>query len=108
MFTAPKDERLDTPERSTLINKAIHGVYNLEYVVNPASMTGEAGISNTENNQGDEARVATTDEKLISDVMLSADGNVGLFQIHFTVQDDSLPQSAKDSVVTTIRAAQQK
>jgi len=65
VFTAPKGERLDTPERSTLINKAIHEVYNLEYVINPANLTGEAGTSDTSNNQRDEAKAATTPEKLM-------------------------------------------
>jgi RND superfamily putative drug exporter len=107
VFTAPKGERLDTPERSALINKAIQDVYNLDYVVNPAELAGKAGASNSENNQSEGARAATTAKTLMPDVTLSSDGNVGLFQIHFTVQDDSLPQSTKDSVVNAVTAAQQ-
>ncbi|MFC5468123.1 MMPL family transporter [Cohnella suwonensis] len=97
VFTAPKGERLDTPERSALINKAIHDVYNLDYVVNPAELAGETGASET----------AAAAETLMPDVTLSSDGNVGLYQIHFTVQDESIPKSIKDSVVNAVTSAQQ-
>lgn len=45
VFTAPKGERLDTPERLKAIGNAVNTVYGLEYVINPAELAAAAGGS---------------------------------------------------------------
>ncbi|PWW32704.1 MULTISPECIES: MMPL family transporter [Paenibacillus] len=107
VFTTLKGERLDTPERLSLINKAIQDVYKLDYVINPSELTGKAGSSSAENTQNEAAKTAAAAEALMPDVRLSPDGNVGLFQINFTVPVESLPQSTIDSVLDAIKAAEQ-
>lgn len=44
-FTAPAGERLDTPERTALILKAINDVYNMEYIINPAELAAQAAAA---------------------------------------------------------------
>ncbi|MEK4005385.1 MMPL family transporter [Paenibacillus sp. FSL H3-0333] len=44
-FTAPDGERLDTPERSALLLKAINDVYNMEYVINPVELAAQAAAA---------------------------------------------------------------
>ncbi|CAI6043975.1 MMPL family transporter [Cohnella sp. JJ-181] len=45
VFTVPKGERLDTPDRIASIQKAVGEVYSLEYVINPAELAAQAGAS---------------------------------------------------------------
>ena len=45
VFTVPRGERLDAPERLAAISKAINDVYSLEYVINPAELAAAAGAS---------------------------------------------------------------
>ncbi|TYP74510.1 MMPL family transporter [Paenibacillus methanolicus] len=45
VFTAPEGERLDTPERLAAIQKAVGGVYDKDYVINPAELAAAAGAS---------------------------------------------------------------
>lgn len=45
VFTAPKGERLDTPERIGAITRAIGEVYGLDYVINPAELAAAVGAS---------------------------------------------------------------
>lgn len=45
VFTAPKGERLDTAERSALIQKAVNDVYHLDYVINPAELAAQAAAA---------------------------------------------------------------
>ncbi|WP_339808478.1 MMPL family transporter [Paenibacillus sp. FSL R7-0337] len=44
-FTVPDGERLDTPERTALLLKAINDVYNMEYVINPAELAAQAAAA---------------------------------------------------------------
>ncbi|CAH1195510.1 hypothetical protein PAECIP111892_02054 [Paenibacillus auburnensis] len=44
-FTAPDGERLDTPERVALLQKAINDVYSMDYVINPAELAAEAAAA---------------------------------------------------------------
>ncbi|WP_405115383.1 MMPL family transporter [Paenibacillus sp. FSL K6-1217] len=44
-FTAPEGERLDTPERTALLLKAINDVYNMEYVINPMELAAQAAAA---------------------------------------------------------------
>ncbi|CQR57371.1 MMPL family transporter [Paenibacillus riograndensis] len=44
-FTAPDGERLDTPERVALIQKAINDVYSMDYIINPAELAAEAAAA---------------------------------------------------------------
>ncbi len=44
-FTAPDGERLDTPERTALIVKAINDVYSMDYIINPAELAAEAAAA---------------------------------------------------------------
>ncbi|WP_405175929.1 MMPL family transporter [Paenibacillus sp. FSL H8-0261] len=44
-FTAPDGERLDTPERSALILKAINDVYSMDYIINPAELAAQAAAA---------------------------------------------------------------
>lgn len=44
-FTAPDGERLDTPERVSLILKAINDVYSMDYIINPAELAAEAAAA---------------------------------------------------------------
>lgn len=44
-FTAPDEERLDTPERSALILKAINDVYSMDYIINPAELAAQAAAA---------------------------------------------------------------
>ncbi|MRN53765.1 MMPL family transporter [Paenibacillus monticola] len=44
-FTAPDGERLDTPERLALLQKAINDVYNMEYIINPAKLAAQAAAA---------------------------------------------------------------
>ncbi|OME87928.1 transporter [Paenibacillus sp. FSL A5-0031] len=124
VFTAPKDERLDTPERLSAITKAVNDVYNLEYVINAAELAAKAGASAAENaqgsapQQGDGTAQATTGELPpfgplmvngvpVPGVMLASDGSVALFQFQFTVQQMSLPESVPDSVIDAAMSVEQ-
>ncbi|ACT03874.1 MMPL family transporter [Paenibacillus sp. JDR-2] len=133
VFTAPKGERLDTPDRIAAVTKAINDVYSIEYVINPAKMaqassataedsTAQAGDAATAGNAEQGAAesnqtAASTDQPsygpLIVDgnpvpgVMISADGNVALFQFQFTVQQMSLPQEVIDNVVASVTDVEQ-
>ncbi|OZQ63331.1 transporter [Paenibacillus sp. VTT E-133280] len=44
-FTAPDGERLDTPERSAVILKAINDVYSMDYIINPAELAAQAAAA---------------------------------------------------------------
>ncbi|WP_342436595.1 MMPL family transporter [Paenibacillus sp. FSL L8-0436] len=44
-FTAPDGERLDTPERTALILKAINDVYSMDYIINPADLAAQAAAA---------------------------------------------------------------
>ncbi|MBW4079891.1 MMPL family transporter [Paenibacillus sp. S150] len=44
-FTAPDGERLDTPERLALIQKAINDVYSMDYIINPAELAAQAAAA---------------------------------------------------------------
>ncbi|MFF2089928.1 MMPL family transporter [Paenibacillus sp. NPDC058174] len=128
-FTVPKGERLDTPERLALIQKAIEDVYNVEYVINPAKLAAEAGLaagsdpsqmgaSAPQTAQGADTNQATPAEMPpygplmvngmpVPGVLLSSDGSLALFQFQFTVQQASLPKSVPDAVIDAAMAAEQ-
>lgn len=132
VFTAPKNERLDSPERINLILKAIDDVYHLDYVINPAEVAANASASSMGNNQSDiemksknpkenetqqvpSADTADTPSFIplmvegvpLPGVMLSSNGNIALFQFQFTVQQTSLPESVPDSVIKAVTAVEQ-
>ncbi|GLX71134.1 MMPL family transporter [Paenibacillus glycanilyticus] len=136
VFTAPKGERLDTPERITAMTKAINDVYSIDYVINPAELAAQAGASATDATQSGAAQSDATsasgdaqqgsadasanqtaaaasygplivDGNPVPGVMISADGNVALFQFQFTVQQMSLPQEVIDDVVADVTAVEQ-
>lgn len=129
VFTVPKGERLDTPERLTSISEAVNDVYNLEYVINPIELAAQAGASMTDAAQGNEAAQAgqgngsesaqaTTGELppygplMVNGVplpgaMLASDGSVALFQFQFTVQQMSLPEWVPDSVIDAVMTVEQ-
>ncbi|QSF43792.1 MMPL family transporter [Paenibacillus tianjinensis] len=44
-FTTPDGERLDTPERVALLQKAINEVYSMDYIINPAKLAAEAAAA---------------------------------------------------------------
>ncbi|WP_379161448.1 MMPL family transporter [Paenibacillus sp. sgz5001063] len=44
-FTAPAGERLDTPERAALLQKAIHDVYSMDYIINPVELAAQAAAA---------------------------------------------------------------
>ncbi|WP_379141265.1 MMPL family transporter [Paenibacillus sp. sgz500992] len=44
-FTAPDGERLDTPERTAMILKAINDVYSMDYIINPAELAAQAAAA---------------------------------------------------------------
>ncbi|OKP95266.1 MMPL family transporter [Paenibacillus sp. P46E] len=41
-FTVPDGERLDTPQRVALLQKAIHDVYSMDYIINPVELAAQA------------------------------------------------------------------
>ncbi|WP_342421670.1 MMPL family transporter [Paenibacillus sp. FSL E2-0178] len=154
-FTAPDGERLDTPERVALLQKAINDVYNMEYVINPMELAaqaaaaaqaagadpsaaaGQAAAADPSAAAGQAAadpsaaagQAAAADPSaaagqaaaaqsapygpLMADgapvpgVMLSADGNIALFQFQFTVQQTSLPSNVPDNIIDTVTEVEQ-
>ncbi|WP_339801640.1 MMPL family transporter [Paenibacillus sp. FSL R5-0744] len=134
-FTAPDGERLDTPERSALILKAINDVYSMDYIINPAELAAQAAAAAGQAAEADPSaaasgQTATSDPSaaasqtdaavqavpygpLIVDgapvpgVMLSADGSIALFQFQFTVQQTSLPSSVPDNVIKAVTEVEQ-
>ncbi|KAA1177533.1 MMPL family transporter [Paenibacillus sp. B2(2019)] len=134
-FTAPDGERLDTPERSALILKAINDVYSMDYIINPAELAAQAAAAagqaagadpsaaaggqtatadpSAAASQTDAAVQAAPYGPLIVDgapvpgVMLSADGSIALFQFQFTVQQTSLPSSVPDNVIKAVTEVEQ-
>ncbi|OBZ13228.1 MMPL family transporter [Bacillus sp. FJAT-26390] len=124
VFTAPKGERLDTPERLSSISNAVNDVYNLDYVINPAKLAAEAGASASGNTQGNETARGNENAQAaagemppygplmvngvpVPGVMLASDGSVALFQFQFTDQQMSLPESVPDSVIHAVMAVEQ-
>ncbi|MWC29175.1 MMPL family transporter [Paenibacillus sp. MMS18-CY102] len=117
VFTAPDGERLDTPERLTAISKAVNDVYTLDYVINPAKLAAEAGVTATEGSTGQATQQAAPAElppygplmvngAPVPGVMLASNGSVALFQFQFTVQQMSLPKSVPDAVIHAAMAVQ--
>lgn len=135
-FTAPDGERLDTPERAPLLLKAINDVYNMEYIINPADLAAAAAAAAGQASAADPSAAGQTDAEaqaamaaqaaaaaqaasaipygaLMADgvpvpgVMLSADGNIALFQFQFTVQQTSLPASVPDNVINAVTEVEQ-
>lgn len=124
VFTAPKGERLDTPERLSSISAAVNDVYNLDYVINPIELAAEAGASTSGTAQGSASAQGNGSEQAatgeippygplmvngvpVPGVMLASDGSVALFQFQFTVQQMSLPESVPDSVIDAVMAVEQ-
>ncbi|WP_238650357.1 MMPL family transporter [Paenibacillus piscarius] len=120
-FTAPEDERLDTPERTALLLKAINDVYNMEYVINPAELAAQAAAAGQSAAADPSAAAAgqsaavlaapfgplMADGMPVPGVMLSADGNIALFQFQFTVQQTSLPSNVPDDIIDTVTKVEQ-
>lgn len=160
-FTAPEGERLDTPERTALLLKAINDVYNMEYVINPAELAAQAAAAAGQGAAADPSAAAAgqgaaadpsaaaagqgaaadpsaaaagqgatadpsaaaagqaaaaqaapfgplmADGMPVPGVMLSADGNIALFQFQFTVQQTSLPSNVPDDIIDTVTKVEQ-
>ncbi|MEK3670011.1 MMPL family transporter [Paenibacillus sp. FSL R10-2771] len=168
-FTAPDGERLDTPERVALLQKAINDVYNMEYVINPMELAaqaaaaaqaagadpsaaagqaaaadpsaaagqaaaadpsaaagqaaaadpsaaaGQAAAADPSAAAAGQAAAAQSapygplmvDGAPVPGVMLSADGNIALFQFQFTVQQTSLPSDVPDNIIDTVTEVEQ-
>ncbi|MNH89219.1 Membrane protein YdfJ [compost metagenome] len=135
-FTAPDGERLDTPGRVALIQKAINDVYSMDYIINPAELAAEAAAAAAA--QAGAADPAAAGQAAanpaaagqaaanpaaagqaapygplmangvpVPGVMLSADGSIALFQFQFTVQQTSLPSSVPDNVIKAVTAVEQ-
>lgn len=60
VFKASKGERLDTKERTALIQKAVNDVYSLEYVINPADLAAKAAASNGAQSSGGQQQGAAS------------------------------------------------
>ncbi|EFM11071.1 MmpL domain protein [Paenibacillus curdlanolyticus YK9] len=123
VFTAPNGERLDTPDRLTAISKAVNDVYALDYVINPAKLAAEAGVTAAEGPSSSSGQGAQQAQQAapaemppygplmvngvpVPGVMLASNGSVALFQFQFTVQQMSLPKSVPDSVIDAAMAVQ--
>ncbi|XID94537.1 MMPL family transporter [Paenibacillaceae bacterium WGS1546] len=127
VFTAPDQERLDTPERLTAMIQAVNKVYGLDYVINPAELAAAAGGASPADlmqqaggmpgadpsGAGSAAPIEMppygplmVDGLPIPGVLMSADGSVALFQFQFTVQQTSLPVEVADSVVEAVIEAE--
>ncbi|WP_141502821.1 MMPL family transporter [Paenibacillus luteus] len=124
VFTAPKGESLDTPERLASISEAVNEVYKLEYVINPIELAAQAGASMSDaaaaqGNQSAQGEAATgstqeaagelppygpmmVDGVPVPGVMIASDSSVALFQFQFTVQQMSLPEWVPDSVIDAV------
>ncbi|OAB45025.1 MMPL family transporter [Paenibacillus antarcticus] len=126
VFTAPEGERLDTPERVTVISEALNKVYSLDYVINPAELATAAAANGASQGQGDQmaqtgdqgaasSGTATAvpaeippygplivDGMPVPGMLISANGSVALFQFQFTVQQTSLPAGVTDSVIEAV------
>lgn len=119
IFKAPRDERLDTPERSAAIAKAVNEVYKQELVINPADyMTGsddtasssDASQSDASGQSADGAAAASgmlmSEGSPVLGVTLSADGKVALFKFQFTIALKSVPSDVLNSIVDTVMGAE--
>ena len=131
VFTAPDAERLDTPDRLTVLMDTIGAIYEQEYVINPADLAAKAGAAADPSSEsaadgasssaslrcGYRRKPASRDAELpygplmvdgapVPGVMLSSDGSIALFQFQFTVQQMSVPQEVIDSVLDSLAAAE--
>jgi len=125
VFTAPAQERLDTPERIAAIGRAIDEVYGLDYVINPAELAAAAGEA-AQAQQAAQAEQAAqqaaqaqqdpanlppygpliVDGHPVPGILIANDGSVALFQFQFTVQNNSLPPEVAESVVKAVEEAE--
>lgn len=123
VFTVPDGERLDTPERLAVISGTVSDVYDLEKVVNPldlATGASEEGAPGTppksapgtppggpDQGQAPPYQPLLVDEAPVPGVLVSADGQVALFQFQFTVASTSLTDDDVTSVVEVVERAEQ-
>lgn len=125
-FTAPDGERLDTPERAALLQKAVNDVYNMDYIINPVELAAQAAAAAGQAAADPSAAAgqAAADPSAaagqaapygplmaggapVPGVMLSADGSIALFQFQFTVQQTSLPSDVPDNIINTVTEVEQ-
>lgn len=120
VFTVPKGERLDTPERLAAISKVVNVIHGMDYVINPADFAsaaaGDEGAapsvepqSSASNATGQAAPANIPsfgplifDNAAVPGVLISAEGSVALFQFQFTVQQYSLPKSLPEEIVKAV------
>ncbi|MFC5407513.1 MMPL family transporter [Cohnella soli] len=121
VFTAPKGERLDTPERLKAISHAVKEVYSLDLVLNPADYADKAAAAsadaqNTAAQQNEQASTSAelppygpliVDGAPLGNTLISSDGSVALFQFQFTVQQTSVPDDVKAAVIDAVKVAEQ-
>lgn len=128
VFTAPKGERLDTPERIDAIANAVNQVYAVDLVLNPADYadqaaaagdTGAADARNADSRQAAADSSASSaaatqappygplmkDGAPVPGVLIASDGSVALFQFQFTVQQTAVSDEVKEAVITAVDSA---
>lgn len=131
VFTAPTGERLDTPQRQGALVKAAGAVYANDLVVDPAEQAAEAARqaqqagpaavqalrAQQEQAQqaaqaaaragGDQPRPLVVGGQPLPGILLSARGDVALFQFQLTEQVQDLPEGATDDIVRAASGATQ-
>ena len=128
VFTAPEGERLDTPQRQAALAKAAADVYGLDLVVNPAEQAAaaakqaqQAGPEAVQALQalqqatqkaaqqaaasGDQPRPLVVGGRPVPGILLSAKGDVALFQFQLTEQVQDLADGATTGLVETASKA---
>ncbi|MFW6205171.1 MAG: MMPL family transporter, partial [Actinomycetota bacterium] len=114
VFTAPEGERLDTPERLTAIAATVQDVYALDQVIDPAAVAAPGDAGAPAPGDGSEASRAETPpyQSLVVDgapvpgVLVSADGQVALFQFQLTVPYTSLTDAQVNTVLGVVEDAE--
>ncbi|NMP21684.1 MMPL family transporter [Sulfobacillus harzensis] len=116
VFTAPKRERLDTPQRLAALARVVRRVDHLHDVVNPAKGTPSAqntakperSLSRTAAFGGHRARYGPLMDHgvPIPGVIVSSNGRVALFQFQFTVPNTSVSSTLLSTIVRDAKSAQ--
>ena len=132
VFTVPEGERLDTPERQAALARAAGAVYDNDLVVNPAEQAAAAAKQAQESGPdaaqaleaqqeaaqkaalqaaaqaaagGGQPRPLVVDGAPVPGMLLSARGDVVLFQFQLTEQVQDLPEGATEGLVESASTA---
>lgn len=114
VFTAPSGERLDTPERLNAISQAVNKVYSQEYVINPADYAAQAAAAASGNSAAQQAAPKElppygplmVNGMPLPGMLIANDGSVALFQFQFTVQQTSVPDDVKTTIIDVVQEAE--